>query len=91
MEVTREEFDALKKAFVELMKSKESGKEDEKVSEKDKEKVEKKEKKKRAPSEYNIFLQSEIKKIKEKNPDMSNTGIFKVAVENYKKHKAQKE
>lgn len=80
--VKRSEFEALKQAFDEYMKKSEP--------------VQpvpiepKKPKVKREPSKYNIFMSTEIKKIKERNPDMPPKDLFKFAVENWKKQNPPK-
>ncbi len=84
LSVSRAEFDALKTAFDEFMKEQQTksagSAETPKVKEKEP-------KKKKEPSVYNIFISSEYKKIKEKNPDMNSKQIFKTAVENWNKSK----
>jgi len=75
-EVTREEFDQLKKAF------------DDYINVNKGIKGNKGDKKPRVLSEYNIFMKEEIARIKISNPDMKdNKIIFKLAVENWKKNK----
>ena len=46
---------------------------------------------KKNPSEYNIFVKQKNKELKEQNPEMNNTEIFKKTAElwnEYKKNKA---
>lgn len=69
--ITREEFDTLKKEVDALKKSK----------------MGKPVKKTRAPSEFNKFVGSEIKKIKTETPDIKHTEAFKTAVERWKSKK----
>lgn len=69
--ITREEFDSLKKEVDALKKSNKMGKV----------------KKTRPPSEFNKFVGTEIKSIKEANPTIKHTEAFKKAVEAWKAKK----
>ena len=64
-EITREEFDALKKDMESLKKGV---------------KIPKKDRVKRAPSKYNIYVGDKIKEFKIKSPDIKYTEAFKQAV-----------
>ena len=64
-EITREEFDALKKDMENLKKGA---------------KIPKKDRVKRAPSKYNIYVGDKIKEYKIKSPEMKYTEAFKQAV-----------
>jgi len=75
-DVTRQEFDALKKEVSSLKKSSKMGSKVPKV--------------KRAPTEYNKFMSSNIGAIREKNPDMTSTEIFKEVAGMWSKQKAKK-
>ena len=45
----------------------------------------------RAPSEYNIFIKDEIRRLKEGNPNMDHKMVFTQAVQNWKKQQAGKQ
>lgn len=45
---------------------------------------------KKPPSEYNIFVREKNKELKEANPDMNNTEIFKKTAELWKEYKKNK-
>lgn len=70
-EVTREEFDALKKEIDALKKGSKMGKV----------------KKTRAPSKFNIFVGDKIKEIKAKNKEIKHTEAFSQAVAAWKTEK----
>lgn len=46
---------------------------------------------KKAPSEYNIFVKEKNKELKEQNPAMNNTEIFKKTAELWNEYKKNKE
>ena len=46
---------------------------------------------KKAPSEYNIFVKEKNKELKEQNPEMNNTEIFKKTAELWNEYKKNKE
>ena len=46
---------------------------------------------KKAPSEYNIFVKEKNKELKEQNPEMNNTEIFKKTIELWNEYKKNKE
>ena len=50
-----------------------------------KQKAENSEKKKRAPSAYNIFMKSEIPKVKKNNTKLTHKEAFAMAAANWKK------
>ena len=50
-------------------------------------KKEKGEKKPRAPSAYNLFMKSELAKVKAKNPSLSHKEAFTVAASSWAKQK----
>ena len=56
-----------------------------KENQENQEKKEKKEKKPREPTQYQIFMGTEIKKVKEQNPELSHKDAFKIAATNWKK------
>jgi hypothetical protein len=86
MDVTRKEFDELKAAFDDFIKGQEAAKES-KAPKASKEAPTGEPKPKKKPSEYNLFIADEYKKIKANNPDMNNKQIFKQCTENWKKSK----
>jgi hypothetical protein len=51
-------------------------------------KIGKKEKKTRPPSDYNIFMKTEVSRLRSENPSLKNTEAFKLSTQNWAKHKA---
>ena len=47
----------------------------------------KEEKVKRAPSAYNLFMKSELAKVKKANPKLDHKGAFTIAAQNWSKQK----
>ena len=71
-EVTREEFDTLRKEFNEFKKSSKIGKAPKKT---------------RKPSEFNLYVGDKIKELKAKDPKLEHKLAFSKAVECWNKQK----
>ncbi len=77
-EVTREEFNALTERVNKLEEGKSFGKAA---------RIKRTSRAKRAPSAYNLFMKTEVPKVKKKNPNMSHTDAFTAAAKRWGKQK----